>query len=475
MLESVRIRLALWFTAAVAAVLLLFAAATYTYLSRSSLRRVDQGLAEAERACRADLRAEAGSAADPEAATAEVMRTFQFGDTRLLLFAGDGRLLGATPPSPENVVPPPDRIARALRGRAPRGAFDVAGPGGPARVFARTVALRGRMLTVVAVQALDDRAEELERARQAFALAIPLALLLAGAGGYGLARRSLAPVVAMSERAARMGAADLHQRLPVPNPRDELGHLATVLNGLLERVGGAMEQQRRFMADAAHELRTPVAIVRGEADVALARGERSPDDYRDALAVVRDQSRRLSRLVDDLFLLARADAGQQPLQPSEIYLNELAADCVRGMRTLATARGVALTCDAGDADLPLRGDEALLHRLVLNLLDNAVKHSPPGSDAHLTVQRDGAWYRLAVRDSGPPIAPELRERLFERFYRGAEARAGASGETAGAGLGLAIARWVATAHGGTLVLGDDRSAGNVFVLRLPAEPPPATG
>ncbi|MDB4949664.1 MAG: hypothetical protein JWM27_2313, partial [Gemmatimonadetes bacterium] len=367
----------------------------------------------------------------------------------------------------------PAAVAAALA-RAPAGRpalLTLADDEGGYRVYAAPADLPGERLIVAAGQPLAERQESLEGVRTTFAVAIPLALLLAGVGGYLLARRSLAPVVAMSVQARRIGAANLHERLPVPNPRDELGRLATVFNGLLARVGDTVEQQRRFMADAAHELRTPVAILRGEADIALSRGERPPAEYRDALGVVADESRRLSRLVDDLFLLARADAGQQPLVPTELYLNELAGECVRAMRTLAAARDVRLACEA-PGDLPLRGDDALLHRLVLNLLDNAIKHSPPGSRVALTLHAAPGGYRLAVRDSGPDIGPEVRARLFERFFRADPARArGAPSTTAGAGLGLAIARWVAEAHGGTLALSPADGRGNEFALFVPAEVP----
>jgi signal transduction histidine kinase len=318
--------------------------------------------------------------------------------------------------------------------------------------------------------------------RRAYGVAVPVALLLAALGGSVLARKSLGPVVAMSHQAERIEATSLHERLRVPNERDEVGRLARVFNALLARLEASFEQQRRFMADASHELRTPVSIMRGEADIALSKEKRSLEDYRGALEVVRAEGRRLSRIVGDLFLLARADAGQQPLAPNELYLDELVSDCVRAVRSLAVRRAVLVHCameppppaevDRGDAGPPLyhayRGDEELLRRLLVNLLDNAIKHAPPDSTVDVDLLSDAFGHRVRVVDHGSGIPPEARAHVFERFFRADAAHArDAESETGGAGLGLAIARWVAEAHGGSLTLVTSRAGETVFEAWLP--------
>ncbi|MEO7104335.1 MAG: ATP-binding protein, partial [Gemmatimonadaceae bacterium] len=274
------------------------------------------------------------------------------------------------------------------------------------------------------------------------------------------------------ERAARIGATDLSARLPVRNPHDELGQLALVLNGLLSRVDHSLDQQRRFMADASHELRTPVSIMRAEAEVALSADERTPKEYRDSLRVIVDTSARLSVVVNDLFLLARADAGQQPLSRSALYLGELLSDCGRSLRALAERSGVVIL-PVLDGDAPFNGDDEMLRRLITNLLDNAVKYAGSGSTITMTLSAAPDAYSISVRDTGPGVPIEAQAHLFERFFRADVARsraASGSGSTGGgAGLGLAIAKWVAEAHGGRLTLAKSSPAGTEFALWLPRD------
>ncbi|HEV7377649.1 MAG TPA: ATP-binding protein, partial [Pyrinomonadaceae bacterium] len=328
--------------------------------------------------------------------------------------------------------------------------------------------------TLVVLRSLHDQEDLLERAGYALLIAVPVALLLASIGGYFLARKSLAPVVRMSASAARIGAANLHERLPVVNEQDELGRLALVINALLARLDTSFEQQRRFMADASHELRTPVAIMRSETEVALSQRERSNGELRESLAIVKDETRRLTHIVEDLFTLARADAGQYKLTSKEFYLDELAAEVARSIRTLVAERGLTLHLDATQ-EMPIRGDENLMRRLLLNLLDNAIKHTPEGGAVNISCKREALSYVITVSDTGLGVPAEAQPHIFDRFYRADSARSrgedDGAGLTSGAGLGLSIARWVAEAHGGTLELLHSSETGSVFQLILPA---PAT-
>jgi heavy metal sensor kinase len=324
---------------------------------------------------------------------------------------------------------------------------------------------------IVVSSSLRDLDELLDEARRAAMIAVVVAFVLSGIAGYVLARRSLRPVADMSHQADRIDAERLHERLPVANPHDELGTLATTFNKLLDRVGVAFEQQRRFMADASHELRTPVAIMRGEADVALAADDRSREAYRDALVVVRDAAGRLTRTVNDIFLLARVDARQVPTLPVPLYFDELVAETCRAMRSLAAQRNITLRCDTASGDIPYVGDEPLLERLVMNLLDNAIKYSDDGGTVSVCLGAKAAEIVLTVTNGGRGIPPAARPHVFDRFFRADEARTqGAVLQGSGSGLGLAIGRWIAELHGGRLELTEATTTKTVFTLVLPLEP-----
>jgi len=293
-----------------------------------------------------------------------------------------------------------------------------------------------------------------------------LVILLTGLGGYLLARSSLAPVVAMSTQAAQISETNLHERLLVQNQRDELGLLAGSFNGLLDRLDQSFERQRRFIADASHEMRTPVAVLCGEAEVALSRQDRSAVEYRESLGILQNEAQRLKLIIEDLFTLARADAGQYPLTLSEFYLDELAVDCCRSMRTLAQAKRVALRCEAVK-ETAIRGDENLLRRMILNLLDNAIKYTAKGGSVAVACETAESSCLLTVTDTGCGIPAELQPRIFERFFRADKVRARSDGNVGGAGLGLAICRWIAEAHYGQLLLARSDRSGSTFAFTMP--------
>ncbi len=488
MIDSVRGRLALWHTSVLAALLVTFASLSYGMLSRAISRRTDDYLAESASALATDLAAAGVTDASDSAGARESLAEFHLRDLGFLIFDGHGRFVASDLPRDSSNAARPGAIVDfgAVRNAlgtdlvadGPEAATLPNGRGG-IRIYAMRTREKRPFLVVVAAASLDDQAELLEDVRAGYIVAIVIGLVLAWAGGYTLARRSLAPVVAMSERAADIGASSLHERLPVANPNDELGQLASTFNALLGRLDTAFDQQRRFMADASHELRTPVAVMLGEADIALSQAQRPQDEYRDALRAVRDEGRRLSRIVGDLFLLARADAGQRPLQRTAIYLDEMVTECVRAARALAAPRGTTVAwgepvpavtdgiVDA-DGDWPIEADEELLRSLVMNLLDNAIKHSAPGTAVTVGLDRDANSYLITVADTGPGIPADAHAKVFERFYRVDKARAReAPSDSGGAGLGLAIGRWIAEAHGGTLELATSSPAGTCFRITLP--------
>jgi heavy metal sensor kinase len=484
-IQSVRVRLALWHTAIVALLLLALTVAAYKFIAETTGRRFDQYLEETGAAFRIEYVAQHYQSPNDYAAASAALTEFDFRDLDLGVMDLTGQVVAiATAPgesqaSGDEVIQPfdPVPLGRFIARSRITASECVTLPDhrGGVRACVLPVTMDGRSYAIVVARPLSNQRAMLESVRKALIVIFPTALVFAAIGGYLLTRRSLSPVIVMTEHASRMGTSTLHERLPVPNAYDEYGQLATVINGLLAKIESAFEQQRRFMADASHELRTPIAIVRGEADIALAVPDRPHDDYREALSVVRTESRRLSRIVHDLFLLARADAGQQQLQLRQFYLDDVIADCTRAARSLASRRCMTLTSSVL-TEAAVCGDEDLMRQLILNLLDNALKYGSEGGAVEIALRSEPGAHRVVVRDTGPGIPPEVAAHIFDRFYRGDGARARDAETSArqhedahgvGAGLGLAIARWVAEAHGGSLVLAHSCTTGSEFVLTLP--------
>jgi len=473
MLNSVRIRLTLWYTAAMAIVLVILAGATYLVLRQNVVRRADANATELADSFLATVNAELGDASKPDSVDdgiSAAISEHRFRDVLFVVFDPQGDFLGATDahslpghwasPTREMLVAslrPLVQVSQAFRtiyigDREYRG-------------YVRHFSIDQQEATLFVLQSLHRQNEFLETLASTFGIVIPLAILLAGAGGYLLAKRSLSPVVTMGAQASRIGSENLHKRLQVQNPRDELGHLAASFNELLDRLNQSFDRQRRFVADASHELRTPVAILCGEAEVTLAQEKRTEQEYRESLHILREEAKRLKHIVEDLFTLARADAGQHPLALSDFYLDELVAECSRSVRTLASAKQIKVSCETS-AELPIHADEELLRRMLINLLDNAIKYTPQGGSVSLRCAEGDGQYRLTVEDSGQGIPVELQPRIFERFFRADKARSRGETGSGGAGLGLTIAAWIAGAHGGKIELTKSTPEGSLFTVFL---------
>lgn len=482
MLDSIRTRLTLWYTGVLALVIVLLCGVAYFIFWRSAVRRTDLNLVELSNSFLVTLRAELEDQTGPDdfrIAAQEAIDEHHFRDTLYVIADEAGKVILSSQesPSPTPLIKHPHKpvlssssfqgfLAESAQSDRLFGHIDVTEAG--YRAFAQRFSAKGRSYTLIILQSLHPQKEMMEEAGAVFAWLIPLAILLASGGGYFLARKSLAPVVAMSSQAGRIGAANLHERLAVQNEKDELGHLARSFNRLLDRLSESFDRQRRFMADASHELRTPVAILRGESEVALSQQARSSEEYRESLDVMHHEAERLTRIVEDLFTLTRADAGQYPLQPSDFYLDELVAECVHSARTLAQAKKISLTFE-GAPESPIHADESLVRRMLLNLLDNAIKYTPDFGRVTVSCQRNGKEYAVNIADTGCGIPMELRPRIFERFFRADKARSHAGNDGGGAGLGLAISRWIAEAHHGRLELTRSDSTGSTFSAYLPTE------
>jgi heavy metal sensor kinase len=463
-IDSVRTRLTLFWVAALAVALGAVGELTYVLVGRALHARVDDSLNAVVRIAATSLAndlAEGQDYADAARSTAAELSSRQ---QMVAIYDMSGRLLAEGGRDDDLRIPLPDIAALPAAETTLLTAVE-AGDDDRHRLALRrlTVPPRDTPYLVVAGSSLEPIDEELESIRQTFAYVIPVALLVAGAGGWFLARQSLAPVAAMAERARRIGVEDLSARLPVVNPRDELGTLAGTFNDLLNRLEASLFQQRQFMADASHELRTPVTTSRTAAAVALQQPHRPEAEYRETLAIIEQQAIRMSRIVEDMFTLARADAGSYPVRRTPMYLDEVVEDAVRAARVLAGTKQVAIDVAAVQS-ASFTGDEELVRRLIGNLLDNAVRHAPPASVVDVTLTHQAGRYVLSVTDAGDGIPPESQPHLFERFFRADAARTPGDG---GAGLGLALARWVARAHGGDVSLVRSSPKGTTFAAVLP--------
>ncbi len=476
---SLRSRLTLWYTILLGVPVIVFACVCYVVVARTLEQRTDIFIGDALTAFARELQAERRASMTVVEAMRTAVEEVRFRELHIAILDSSTQVVamnalaqndaddaGASRrPSPEVE----ERLLAALRLRRVNDALALTVPSarGEFRLLARPLDVGGRRYTLTGAYSLADIDGVLERVRAMFLVAIPLLLVVASFGGSSLARRSLAPVAAMSAQAAAITASNMHERLSVGGG-DELVGLASGVNGLLDRLENAFDQQRRFVTDASHELRTPTAVVRTEADITLSREHRDEREYRDSVAVIQDAARRLTRIVDDLFLLSRADSGHLVTRRVALHLEDVVHDATRAVTSVAQQRGVAIAV-RDLAESPFNGDADLLGRLLLNLLDNAIRYSPSGSTVDVALERHKGHYEIRVGDSGPGIPVDAQERVFERFYRVDTARSRAEASaTSGAGLGLAIARRIAAVHYGRVEIAGSRPGRTEFLVTLPA-------
>ncbi|HEY6211282.1 MAG TPA: HAMP domain-containing sensor histidine kinase, partial [Vicinamibacterales bacterium] len=421
-LRRLRLRLTVWYAVTFAVILAMLGGGLYLTMRTLVQRHLDSSLRDA-----AEILAKAAQIREIESATAkgkvvDAVDELRIPDRALYLFDTAGTLI-----KPDS-APPWVRAAASEAARSGEVTHDFHHPGHPEgfRIFATRFKLENgapRIAAVVADQIeLDDQYASLIAA---FSGAAAVALLLIAAGGWFLARKSTRPVEA------------------------------------------SMDQMSRFIADAAHELRTPTAVIRTRADIALQQ-KRDVAGYQAALTTISADSARLGRIIEDLLTLARADAGQRPIERKPVYLDDIALDAAESLRVIAAAKGVNIEIDTFD-EAQIEGDAALLRQLVVILLDNAIKYTPTGKTVHVSVRSADGRVELGVIDEGEGIAAEQMPHVFERFFRGdpARTRTPGTGINEGVGLGLSIAKWIADAHGATISLESTRGAGTRATMSMP--------
>ena len=453
---SIHTRLTLWYAAAMLIILVLISGGSYSLLAWSMAQDVDRSLLTV-----ADVMRDTAHGPDSVEATERWLREVLDPEHRLFqLYGPDGDLrVKSSRLHTELVLSPAARSNVALG----RPTFETVNLNGRwVRVVTVPVRRGERLVEVVQVGAsLRPTAQTLERWLETLLILVPLGVGLAAAGGYIMARAALRPVDEMSSAARRIDAEALARRIAVRGTGDELDRLADTLNGMLARLENTFTEMRRFSADAAHELRSPLTALKGTLEVTL-RADRSGEDYRAALVSALEEVERLIRLAEDLLLLSRSTAGPESPR-ARVELEPLVLEVADIGARLGKDRGVAVRVGPV-APLAVLGDVGALRRVVLNLVENGVKYTPPGGRVELSVVADGAEAAVAVEDTGPGIDEADAARVFEAFVRLDAARAR---ETGGSGLGLAIARSIVIAHRGTIAVERAPGGGARFTIRLP--------
>lgn len=455
-LRSIRARLTFWYTSLLALSFLVLGGTGYgllTYtLSRESdaaLRGVAQTLAERDGGVESFIPTEID----------QVFRRF-FG------FSPLERYFERLPPGPSSrrgKLPLSEQaLKNASRGVPTFETLEGLGPY-PIRVLTWPVVKAGRVSGIIQVgMSRENLDKTLRRFLWVMAGIFPVALLLAGGGGWVLARKALKPVDQMTEAARRISVEHLDRQVRESGAGDELDRLAQTLNEMLGRLNVAFQEARQFSADASHELQTPLTVMKGEIEVGL-RSPRRPEEYQAILRSALEETDRIARLVEGLLLLSRSDAGVLRMDRRPVNLKKLIEEVLREIQPLAESHSVELR--SGPAELAqVQGDPDHLGRLLLNLVDNGIKYTQSGGSVEISLHRDKEFAILQVTDTGMGIAKEDQEKVFRRFYRTAAARA--RGES-GAGLGLAIARSIVEAHGGRIQVESAVGKGSHFTVFLP--------
>jgi heavy metal sensor kinase len=452
----IRLRLTAWYFAILAVVLSAFGISAYLEMRHSVHRTVDEEL---------QIRAEGvrqliehtirrGGEDDLHEELREHTELRQ-GGALLQVSDEQGNWAYRSPVMTDYGVPRPATI--------PKRAVDYLKSSVPLRIWSEQISVAGHSYVIQTAFEMDDFYAALDDFALLLAISIPVLLLCAAAGGYWISTRALAPVDQITQTARTISAQNLSSRLVVPSTGDELQRLSETLNGMLERLEAAFKKITQFTADASHELRTPVAVMRTRAELSL-RKARSADEYRDVIAEVLAELEKTSGLIEQLMFLARADSGSETLDFHDTNLAEVLREACHQGSALAEAKQIAFQEQISGDSVWIQGDPGSLRRLFLILIDNAVKYTPTNGQVEVSLHRNNGYAVAEVRDTGIGIAEADLPNVFERFYRADKAR---SRESGGVGLGLSIGRWITEVHAGTIEVHSFPGRGSIFQVRLP--------
>jgi two-component system OmpR family sensor kinase len=458
-----RLRLTLWYGSALALILVIFSVVLYAITARNLRDGVDQSLEETATAAVRSLEERGFLPLINEEELLTQFPELTRIDKFFQIFTPSGTITIRSPNIKQHEFP----LSRTALEATFNGQmiFESAKYPNepPLRVISVPINYRGRLLYIVQVGASMESIEDiLHRFLILLIVAIPIALAASLAGGWFLAGRALRPVDDITLAAQRIAAGDLSQRLTMSAAPDEIGRLAATFNDMIGRLDTSFRQIRQFTSDASHELRTPLTVMKGETELVLRR-PRTLEDYQSVLESNLEEIDRMTRIVDELLFLSRADMGEVKTECVPVALQSLVEDIHRQATLLGQDRNIAVVLGTVMPAV-VQGDELRLRELLLNLVENAVKYSHPGGKVEIALVTDSRHASLSVTDQGIGIAPEDQARIFDRFYRTDLAR---SHTKKGTGLGLAICAWIAEAHGGRIDVKSDIGHGSVFTVTLP--------
>jgi two-component system, OmpR family, heavy metal sensor histidine kinase CusS len=456
---SIGVRLMLWYLAIFALGELVFGAGMWFILRQNLYDLVDDGIESQVDDVKSFLEAQKKDMTIAKLRE-EVDETYSIehsGDY-LALYDENGETVyqSAVLQAHPSVLLPPDQVKRPLN-RSRR--IDDK----PFRFFFQRLSVNGHVFTVEMGAPAEDAVETLHLFRNYLLMFAPLLLIVAAGVGYWMSRRALSPVDELVRTARDVSGVNLSSRLQKLETGDELQRLSDTLNEMLDRIEAAFLRVTQFTADASHELRTPVSLIRTEAELALRRS-RGEAEYQEALRHILLESERTTMLLEQLLSLARADSGRETLQMQPVDLRSLLRGVVDSWQQVAAIRGLNFSANIDDRESFVMGDETLLHRLADILLDNAFKFTPVAGSVELSLASKGDNLRLTVQDSGVGIPQDEQSKIFERFYRVDKAHSRALG---GAGLGLSIAQWIASQHRGSITVESNPGEGAAFRVDLP--------
>ena len=460
--QSVKLRLTLWYALALSLVLVFFAVAVYEIVEHRMENELDRQLRIDFDLVEAQLDFDESGQVRWPVQGAHGDEGFARLSAWFEVWSEDGRLLFRHWPVPESQIkrPLPAPSGTTLQFRDHELEDDL-----PVRLMERPARLLGQGVVLRMFRDQSGMRQTLRQIVEVFALMLPFAVALASLGGHLLARRSMAPVSAMAAQARRITSESLEARLPNPNPHDEIGQLATVVNDTLSRLECSFRELRRFTADASHELRTPLTALQAVGEVALRRPD-DPAALREALQSMLEEAQRLTELTEALLTLARTESGPLQLHVETVNLAEIARQVTHSLEILATDKEQELEID--DTDVTAIADRTLLRQALLNIVHNAIRHSPASARIALRIRRREREGIIEVIDQGPGIGIEHRSKVFDRFFRVDSARSRSEG---GYGLGLAIAKASIERCGGRIEVDSEPGRGSTFRIRLPAGMP----